>query len=109
VRVPMKTLQQFRDIWIKIDLSLSTPRFDTILDAAMPRLLLDADCRAVRREVLVDFDPKRLSYTKAASGGDDEEHLLPQPVVFRKPAIVSDENDGRFCSVSSTMGMSMKS
>src|SRR5579863_2267531 len=80
---PDEALQQFRDIRMKIDLPLGTPRLNTILDAAPPCLLLDVDRRAVRREVLVDFDPKRLPYTEAACR-DDEYHLFPRPVMLRQ-------------------------
>ena len=39
---PDEALHQFRDIRIKINLTLGTPRLDTIFYPATPRLLLDA-------------------------------------------------------------------
>jgi hypothetical protein len=59
-----EALQQLRDLRIEINLPLGIRRLDSTFHATMPRLLLDGNRRAVRREVLVDLYAKSLTNTE---------------------------------------------
>lgn len=49
-------------------------RVKAILDCAVPGLLLDADGLKIRRDVLVDFEPKRFSDPHPGRTAEDEHY-----------------------------------
>ena len=62
---------------VEVNLAITIRCFEPLFNPTVMNFLLDKDGKEVRRNVLVNFDAKRLADSKTTSTTQNENHPLP--------------------------------